>query len=502
MTTRTVPKPAPAEVPSTGRTLVVVPDAHLDASRSWRRLIQAINPAEKGAFALDGPNLSPGVAYEVSDGALIVAVDKLSDGFLVRLLRVTEHELAEEKAWELKNALGKRVVDYIQRRLAPTADRHRAARAETIPNQWSARCAECGRTVRPGEGIVLPRPFGMPGTATVTHRPGACPPPPEVISPNRRSEPCLVCGRWVPAGTGVARRRTQPDEHSGSWYQACHDGECPPDAPIGPVNRRAGWCTDCGELVQPGQGWRDPGEEGWPLRHLEGTCLPPKPYPTWIVRRSRHEPAMEVGQVRRVRVDLRGGTGEGWGGLLSWAVWRRPDNKPVPPAVPGFRVLREDYVEMVAVVLETVGEGRRQRARVRAATPEEASELLLSEMRQAAETPLPHTEVGFKADWSAERIGDCRPWLAEIVGRHPDFGYERVFPPFRADYSRSNSRGTRGVWYHWTLTPGRVYEVDYPVTRHTGRREFLRATPDGDVVTITREEVEAWLNTAAAWIAR
>lgn len=481
--------------------LVVMPAAHPDAVRTWRRLIQAINPAEKGAFALDGPNLSPGVAYEVSDGALIVAVDKLSDGFLVRFLRVTDHALAEEKTWQLKNALGKRVVDYIQRRLAPTASRHRAARAETIPNQWPARCAECGRTVRPGEGIVLPRPFGMPGTTTVTHRPGACPPPPEVISPNRRSEPCLVCGRWVPAGTGVARRRTQPDETTGSQYQACHDGDCPPDAPWGPLNRHPGWCTDCGELVQPGQGWRDPSEDGWPLRHLEGTCLPPAPYPTWIVKRPRGEEPFRPGQVRRVRVDLRGGVAEGWTGPLTWSRWRRPDNPPVTPTVPGFRVLRDTFVEMVAVVVETAGEGRRQRARVRAATAEEAADLLADELERETET-LPHTEVGFKADWSAERIGDCRPWLAEIVGRHPDFGYERVFPPFRADYSRSNSRGTRGVWYHWTLTPGRVYEVDYPVTRHTGRREFLRATPEGDVVTITREEVEAWLNTAAAWIAR
>ncbi|HBF84955.1 MAG TPA: hypothetical protein DD420_35015 [Streptomyces sp.] len=480
---------------------MAIPPRHPDSIRSWRRLVQYIDPAATGAYALCGSGLEAGVAYTLPDGALVVVCDKLPDRFLVQLLRVTEHALAEEKTWELKAALGKRVVDYIGRRLLPGAGDHRARRAESMPNRYQGRCATCRRTVTAGQGVVHPASTGL--SPTVTHRPGECPPPPEVLVPNRRSEPCLVCGRWVAAGAGIARLRTQPSEATGSAYQACHQGECPLDAPLGPTNRMAGWCSDCGHLVPAGQGWRHPFEDAAPLRHLDNTCPEPDPFPSWIVKRPRKQEPLQPGQVRRVRVDLRGGVAEGWVDLLMWARWKRPDNADVPPAAPGFRVLRDSYVEMVGVILETVGGGRRsQSARVRAATPEEAAELLAAELADEAGLPLPLAQGGHKADWSAERIGTGRPWLAEITGRHPDYEYERLFPPFRADYAGSNSKGTRGVWYHWTLTPGRVYEVAYPLSHREWQREFLRATPEGDTVVISAEEVESWLNGAAAWAAR
>lgn len=488
--------------------MVVVPEALLDAERSWRRLVTLISTdtIKKGAYALHGTNLEPGLAYTITDGAYVVAVDRISGIWHIRLLQVAEHELREVKTWEQKSPLGQRIVNYIGKRLPPPPNGHRALRAETIPNRYRDRCRKCRQTVQPGKGIVLPREAGTKH-ATVTHL-GPCPPPPpppEIVSPNRRSEPCMNCGRWVEYGTGIARRLTARDEVTGSWYRACHDPECPTDALWGPRNASAGWCRDCGRLVKPNQGWRDPGTDGsepatsvWPVRHIE--CPPPFPYPTWAVKIPYGEEPAATGEVRRVRVDLRGGIGGAWVGPLNWVDWRRPDNPDMPTTVPGFRVLRDTWVEMIGVV-EEVTKGRGRRVVMRAATPEEASDLLAREMKQAASRPAPDTRTGHKGVWSAEVIQRCRPWLAEILGRDPDYGYERIFPYFRADYRDANSKGTRGVWYHWTLTPGHIYEAEWPLSVRKSERAFLRCTPEGDVVTITKREVETWLNEAAAWIA-
>lgn len=94
----------------------------------------------------------------------------------------------------------------------------------------------------------------------------------------------------------------------------------------------------------------------------------------------------------------------------------------------------------------------------------------------------------YSLDW-AERL----PWLAQIVGLSARYGLDREFLSPKIDYSRANSKATRGVYYCWTLESGQIYETSYPVSWKRTERKFLTVTDDGEIVTITRQEVDAWL---------
>jgi hypothetical protein len=472
---------APRTAPPDRDIAVVAPVKPPTAEKSWRRLVTGIDAsAPRGTRQVSGPWLEPGTAYSVPAGAVLLSCDRYRDHWHITMALADSPELSVVKEWELKSPLGKRVTDYVGRRLPAGASRMSARLLEDRPNRWAGRCCHCRRPVDAGAGRLV----AGSTSSRVAHRDGECPPPPpppQIISPNRRGEPCALCADWVEPGTGIALRMSERDSVSGSWYRAAHQkepGACPPGALPGPRNRVAGWCAECGEMVRPGEGFWAP----WTRRSLRhaGSCPAPKVHgPSWLVRRHRHEDAYEVGQIRRVRVDLRRGGDD------------------VPLDVPGRRVLAEHYVELIALVVETVQRGRRQWARVCPATGGEAADDLAGDVVAALGA---RPDVGaFTASWSAENIGDASPWLAELAGRDPDFVYERRFVKPRRDYRNANSRGTRGVVFNWTLLPGRVYEALEPLSRRSTRRLFLRATAAGDVVEITREEAEAWLNHSPAW---
>jgi hypothetical protein len=452
----------------------VVPDWERKATKSWRRLVIGIDREHRGARAFLGPWLDPGKAYELPVGGLVVACDNFSGRrWEVRILRVDQAELTEVKTWVLKAPLGKRVVDYAARRLVPDAPRHSAHARDVAENRWDGWCAYCHRPVAARAGQIA----AFDGRTRVVHRPGDCPPPPpprEVIDPNRHPGLCFACGGWVGAGDGVAILVNDvPGTHR---YRPMHKNDCPADAVPGPPNRVTDWCADCGELVHPGDGyWRDN-----ELRHRYTCPAPALRVPAWVIRRGRGDSRIAVGEVLRVRVDL------------------RTAGPPVPVDAPGYRALSATYVELVGVVTEIVERKRgRQRAKVRAATPAEAADVLAEEIGLVPDVrPAP---AGFKARFTAEKIGHSKPWLAEITGRDPYYGFRRVFLRADRDYSSSNSKGTRGIKYAWTLTVNRVYEAWRPVTWSRAERLFLRSTPSGDVLEIDREEVEAWLNNAPVW---
>lgn len=98
--------------------------------------------------------------------------------------------------------------------------------------------------------------------------------------------------------------------------------------------------------------------------------------------------------------------------------------------------------------------------------------------------------------WERNRrlpAGRQRPWVAEITGLSYRYGLQRRFLEGRADWTQMSSSGNRGVYLCWTLEQGKVYETRYFVSWSKAVREFLRVTDDGDVETITREEVDQWL---------
>lgn len=474
-----------AEAParrSSATTVVTVAATPPDALSSWRRLVTGTDPqARPGARTLVGDWLNPGRVYALPVGGVVVTCDRYHSEWHLTMCTVTEDGLATVKEWRQKSPMGARAASYIARRLPQGAAGMRAvaAQPETRKNLYPGRCRSCRRRVAAGAGRLIE----IPGGYVPAHLPGQCPPPPEVVTPNRRGEPCWLCGLWVEPDTGVALRVGEPDPVTGSFYRAAHQtepGACPAGAVPGPRNRVEGWCVGCGELVAAGEGYWDP-TAVHALRHA-GECPAPRwDGPTWRVRRARREPVFAVGQVRRVRVDLRGG------------------GDPVPPQTPGYRVLSETYIEFVGLVVEVARSGRRQWARVCPATGSEAAATVAEDAVAAVEA---RPDAGaFMAGWSAEKIGERAPWLAEITGRDPDYDYRREFQPPKRDYSRSNYRGTRGVVFHWDLLPNRVYEAFRFTSRRTVCREFLKATPEGDVETISREEVEAWLNHGPTWAA-
>ncbi|MEV5204390.1 hypothetical protein [Streptomyces sp. NPDC053720] len=486
MTLRTQTFPARTAGPE--RTCLVCPAQPEQAVKSWRKLVTGVDDGARGAFALQGKFLSPSVAYDLPVGAVVVVVDQYPDRWEVAMTRTGTGELEPvREPWVLKGALGKRCTDYIARRLPAGAAGHQAVRLDDHPNSFPGQCMLCRNPLEAGQGRLM---AAQDGRTRPAHRAGECLPPPplpEVLTPNRRPESCLLCGRWVAAGDGIARLTTATAQGR-PVYRAAHDGPCPADALPGPVNNWAGWCARCTAYVEAGTGYWDVDDRE--VHHRPGACPDPEGEPVWWVRRPRGEESLEPGQVRRVQVDLRDLTLTG----------RRQDvpvNSPVPASAAGFRVLSPQYMELVARVLECVpGRRGRQWARVRAATPAEAVTVMAQEAADELET-RPAASL-LRGSFSVMQIGRA-PWLAEIVGRDPDHGLDRRFLHAHTDYTNSNRKGTRGAVFHWVLRPNALYETEYSLSHHRRQREFLKVNAEGDVQEITQEEVTAWLNTSATW---
>lgn len=85
-------------------------------------------------------------------------------------------------------------------------------------------------------------------------------------------------------------------------------------------------------------------------------------------------------------------------------------------------------------------------------------------------------------------------WVAEITGFDDKFGYQRIFLPYNKDYSHANSKGSRGVYAHYILEQGRIYEVKEPISWKNTIRYFCTVDADGDIVKITKEDVDECLN--------
>ncbi len=52
-----------------------------------------------------------------------------------------------------------------------------------------------------------------------------------------------------------------------------------------------------------------------------------------------------------------------------------------------------------------------------------------------------------------------RPWVAQLTGLSARYGFERRFVLGKKDFSRANSLGSRGVYAHYILEEGLLYEV-------------------------------------------
>jgi hypothetical protein len=458
---------------------VVIPEKPRGSLRSWRRLITAVRDGARNSLGMDGQWLDGGASYEVPAASVILACDRFPGQRNVRMYVPdpgARAGLRNVKAWDLKAPLGKRVTGFVDRRLAPGASGHKAVLLGDLPNRYDGTCMFCRQPVARHAGILART--RADGRGRVAHRKGECPPPvpaPERTEPNLYPGACVLCGAWVAEGTGAAVLAPSPERGSEARYQPVHTGGCPPPPP-GPVNARDGWCSRCCERVGAGEGCWLPGPGGAPGRilshHYPACPHPPAAVPTWVVRVREGRPA--AGDVIRARIDTRDG------------------GPVIAPETPGYRVLSDatGYTQIYGYVTGTWPSP--WRARVRACTEEEAGTLLAEDV--LAVLAVTRHGPGFRAVWTAEQIGPRKPWVAELTGWSPSYGYQRSFLRPKTDYSGANRAGTRGVKLSFTLRLDTVYEA-WRMTSWTGEeRLFLLATPGGDVRCIGREEAEAWLS--------
>lgn len=86
-----------------------------------------------------------------------------------------------------------------------------------------------------------------------------------------------------------------------------------------------------------------------------------------------------------------------------------------------------------------------------------------------------------------------RPWVARLTGLDERFGFRRDFVRGVYDYTRANGkRGGRGIYIYYALPPG-LYEVYRPISWKHHERFFICVDDQGDIIRVTREEVEACL---------
>jgi len=98
-------------------------------------------------------------------------------------------------------------------------------------------------------------------------------------------------------------------------------------------------------------------------------------------------------------------------------------------------------------------------------------------------------EMGNKVFSSVSRY-----WVAEILGNHPLYKYNRKFISGKKDYTHANSKGSRGVFVWYILETGKIYEILKPISRRNSCRYFCKVTIDGDIVEIKEKEVCEWIN--------
>lgn len=85
-----------------------------------------------------------------------------------------------------------------------------------------------------------------------------------------------------------------------------------------------------------------------------------------------------------------------------------------------------------------------------------------------------------------------RCWVARIFGSDGRGGWARAFVDGCRDYSRANSKGSRGIYITYFLEEGPVYEISAPQTWGSTDRYFARVI-DGAIERLTKEEVERCL---------
>jgi len=87
-----------------------------------------------------------------------------------------------------------------------------------------------------------------------------------------------------------------------------------------------------------------------------------------------------------------------------------------------------------------------------------------------------------------------RQWVAEITGLSATSKdkFNKHYLRGKIDYSKANSKGTRGVYAYYILEEGRLYEVNSPVAWKRDDHYYC-TVKDGQIIRLTEREVQECL---------
>lgn len=78
-------------------------------------------------------------------------------------------------------------------------------------------------------------------------------------------------------------------------------------------------------------------------------------------------------------------------------------------------------------------------------------------------------------------------WVAEVTGADEKYGLARKFLRGKIDYSKSNGKGSRGVFVEYILSQEKIYEVKSQESWGRSDRYFCIVGDNGDIVRIDEE---------------
>lgn len=87
-----------------------------------------------------------------------------------------------------------------------------------------------------------------------------------------------------------------------------------------------------------------------------------------------------------------------------------------------------------------------------------------------------------------------RYWCAEITGFDRKYKFSRNFIREKKDFSKSNSKGSRGVYFCYNLTPGKIYQVCSPKSWKNIEKYFCCVNSSGKIEILSEGEVIKWLS--------
>lgn len=97
-------------------------------------------------------------------------------------------------------------------------------------------------------------------------------------------------------------------------------------------------------------------------------------------------------------------------------------------------------------------------------------------------------------------VGDMPrgPYVAEITWDAESMRFARSYLTSKRDYSKANSKGSRGVILCFVLEIERLYEVHSRISWRSSETYFAAVAETGSVYRLKESEAQEWLNVLSA----